>query len=155
MDVMPTVMVKAGDIVFSEGQAPDKGMYFICYGTVEVKRNEPDGERVLAELSDGMVFGEMALINNAPRNATVTAKTDCGFYTVSRDNLQHQIEQLDPMMRGLFRVLILSVRDFLTNRDVWLKANEPQEPENVEYFPDPTRAIGGGLAAGEERKLQF
>lgn len=154
MDVMPTRLVKAGETVFKEGDLPDDGMYYICYGTVEVKRQEPKGERVLGELTEGMVFGEMALVNNAPRNATIVAKTECGFYTMDRGNLQHRIEQLDPIMRGMFRVLILSVRDFLTNRDVWLEANEPKQPEQVEYFPDPTGSIGG-LASGEARKMEF
>lgn len=155
MNVMPNKMVKAGQVVFAEGDAPTDGLYYICYGQVEVSRMEPDGTRTLATLGEGDVFGEMAIINSGARNATVKATQDSGFFTVNRENFQHKVEQLEPVMRGVFRVLVLSLRDFLAHRDAWLKANQPPPPpEAVHYTPDANRPIGG-LASGEARKLQF
>ena len=165
MDVMPNRFVKAGQPVFSEGDAPDEGLYYICYGTVEVSREEPDGVRKLADLSEGSVFGEMAIINTDARNATVTAKTDCGFFIINRQNFQHKVEQLDPFMRGVFRVLVLELRDFATIRNRWLEIIEqglvPPEAakamDQVHYELARDRDIGGsaGLSSGEARKLQF
>lgn len=175
MEVMPTRFVKAGQVVFSEGDSADDGLYYICYGEVEISREEPDGTRKLAELSDGAVFGEMAIINTDLRNATVTAKTDCGFFTINRNNFQHKIEQLDPFMRGVFRVLVLEVRDFASHRQRWLEAlieaqagilppapEAPADAAQAHAAPDADGRVhyepvrpGGGLASGEVRKLQF
>lgn len=159
MDVMPTRMVKAGQTVFREGELPDDGLYFICYGSVEISRKENGKDRILAELSEGSVFGEMALINNTPRNATVTAKTDCGFYNINRANFQHQVNQLEPVMRGVFRVFVLTIRDFLQQYDAEAEAKR-KEAEGVSYEPVKGGMIGkqeekSSLVSGQERKLQF
>ncbi|MEO0446919.1 MAG: hypothetical protein AAF191_12670, partial [Verrucomicrobiota bacterium] len=55
-----------------------------------------------------------------PRNKSALALTDCGLYTIRKETLQHQVEQLDPVMRGVFRVMVLTVRDFQTQRQQWL-----------------------------------
>ena len=119
-DIMPNKMVKAGEVVFEEGDAPDEGIFYICYGDVEISRQEMGQERSLAKLTTGGVFGEMGIINSAPRNATVTALTDCGFLTINQKNLQHKVDQLDPVLRGVFRVFVLTIRDFIEQRDQWM-----------------------------------
>ena len=55
-------------IIFKEGDPGDR-VYFIESGEVEVVRNGV----VLAKLGPGEYFGEMALLNHKPRNATVRA----------------------------------------------------------------------------------
>jgi CRP/FNR family cyclic AMP-dependent transcriptional regulator len=65
------VDVPAGKSLVREG---DNGreLYVIVRGTAEVFR----GGRRMRELVPGEFFGEMALLNPAPRTATVTARTD-------------------------------------------------------------------------------
>ena len=162
MNIMPTRIVKAGDIIFQENDSPAEGLFFICYGTVQISRDEPKGERILAELGEGDLFGEMAIINSSPRNAKAIAKTDCGLYTVTRNNFQHQVEQLDPVMRGVFRTFVLTIRDFLSHRDTWLAAQNPEEESDklTLYTPVKGAAINashdapsGGLASGQARNI--
>ena len=59
-----------GEIIFHQGD-PGVGMYIIISGSAAVLL-EP-GEHLLAELSDGEFFGELALIDDAPRSAKVVA----------------------------------------------------------------------------------
>jgi ATP-binding cassette subfamily B protein len=74
----------AGQVVVRQGDAGDR-FYLIVRGTATVTRVEPDGATVeLGRLSEGDEFGELALLRDAPRNATVTARTDCLFLTLSR-----------------------------------------------------------------------
>lgn len=69
------VHFEAGETIFRQGDPGDL-VYTIVRGEVEVIREEPDGEaRLLTRMGPGEYFGEMALISDAPRTATVRALT--------------------------------------------------------------------------------
>ncbi|TVQ25948.1 MAG: histidine kinase [Spirochaetaceae bacterium] len=67
--------VRAGDIVFREGDPPEH-FYVVARGAVAVWKNwgEPDAE-LLALHGPGQLFGEMALVDELPRSATVIVET--------------------------------------------------------------------------------
>ncbi|MEY4489481.1 MAG: hypothetical protein RIQ79_1989 [Verrucomicrobiota bacterium] len=74
----------AGDIVIREGEPGDK-LYIIYGGAVEVLRGPPGGpfERV-AELSQGAVFGEVALLRGGPRTRTVRCTAPSVLLSLSK-----------------------------------------------------------------------
>ncbi len=60
-------------VLFREGDEAD-GLYLIRRGSVTVSKQQPDGkERILSYVSAGNYVGEMALLNDNPRSATITA----------------------------------------------------------------------------------
>ena len=63
-----------GSTIFHKGEEAQCA-YFIRSGEVEVLQGEGAEQKAVATLSSGQYFGEMALIHNAPRNATVRART--------------------------------------------------------------------------------
>ncbi|RMG70124.1 MAG: cyclic nucleotide-binding domain-containing protein [Chloroflexi bacterium] len=64
------------DIVFEQGSAGD-ALYIIADGQVGVKVNDTDGDSYVAlYLGKGQVFGEMALIDQGTRSATIIAAED-------------------------------------------------------------------------------
>jgi CRP-like cAMP-binding protein/thioredoxin reductase/Fe-S-cluster-containing hydrogenase component 2 len=63
---------EAGETVFSEGDAPD-GLYLIRRGSVTISRRIAGREVVLSYLAAGNYVGEMALLSESPRMATVRA----------------------------------------------------------------------------------
>jgi hypothetical protein len=70
------VHFEPGEVVFRQGDPGDL-VYTIVNGEVEVIREDENGEeRFLAKMGPGEYFGEMALISDAPRTATVRALTD-------------------------------------------------------------------------------
>src|SRR6516225_2782501 len=70
--------VKAGDVIFREGDAADE-MYVIKTGTVEIRV----GNRVLEKLGENTIFGEMALIASSRRSADAVAVTDATIIPVT------------------------------------------------------------------------
>lgn len=78
-------MFTPGDIIFREGEI-GHNMYFISRGSVEII-HEKTG-KVFATISEGGYFGEIALLMDSPRNATVRAVDYCDLYTLDKDSFQ-------------------------------------------------------------------
>src|SRR5437763_1148142 len=63
------------------------GLYLILEGIVGIfKNNKLTGETYdVGQLRTGSFFGEMSLVDNNPRSATVQALTDCQLFYISKD----------------------------------------------------------------------
>ena len=73
-----------GREVFRQGDHGER-FFILVWGTVEVMIEDPGGSpRRVAVLQDGDFFGEVALLSDAPRNATIRTVTDCWFLTLHR-----------------------------------------------------------------------
>ncbi|RYY75562.1 MAG: cyclic nucleotide-binding domain-containing protein [Gammaproteobacteria bacterium] len=68
-------VVYAGDVVIRQGELGDQ-CYFLKEGDAEVWRHNETGRQLLATVGVGRCFGEDALVNEAPRNASVIMLTD-------------------------------------------------------------------------------
>ncbi len=73
-----------GETVFRQGDFPDR-LYLIGMGEAEVIREVLGGEDIsLARLKTGEFFGEMGIIGNTPRSATVKAATELETLSIHR-----------------------------------------------------------------------
>jgi len=98
------VRVAAGQVVFEEGSTGDL-FNLIVQGQALVTRVDAAGQPTeLARLDAGDEFGEMALLNDVPRNATVTASTDCLFLTLTRRNFGELMEAVPEVRAELERL---------------------------------------------------
>lgn len=83
-DNLSIVPFKTGEVIIREGEMGDE--LFILYdGEVLVTRTTPVGDTIaLATLNSSMniFFGEMAIVSNDTRSATITANTDCLTLTI-------------------------------------------------------------------------
>jgi len=66
------VQFAAGQRFFSQGDAADAA-YVILEGRADVSLNTPTGEIKIAELGKNALVGEMAILSDSPRSATITA----------------------------------------------------------------------------------
>ena len=88
--VMEEKIFPAGTVILQEGD-PGDHMYLLLEGTVEVLKTTLFGDPyVTASLKDSYhcSFGEMALIDQGTRSATVRAKTDCRTLSLSAEEFQ-------------------------------------------------------------------
>lgn len=84
-DIIPRLDARQfapGDVLVHEGDVGDE-MYFLTKGQVEVLRGDPTHR--LSVLREGSFFGELAILQDAPRAATVRALTDVEVYALRRD----------------------------------------------------------------------
>ena len=70
-----SVEAPAGQTLLREGEAGDC-CYFLKSGRAQVLKAEGSGEQLLAELETGACFGEEALLEDRPRNASVAMIED-------------------------------------------------------------------------------
>ena len=98
----------AGDLIVEEGQTGN-GLYVIMSGNVEaVKGYGTENARVVNKLAVGEVFGEMALLGEWPRTATVRAVDDVKCLGIDRWVFLSQLER-DPQV-GIKMPQILAQR---------------------------------------------
>ncbi len=94
---LQVVLVSEHEKIFSKGDEADS-MFIIEYGKVKVEIEQP------VYLVSGDYFGEMGLLGNAPRNATITAADDTKLLELTKLDL----EELSEEHPGLFKELELS-----------------------------------------------
>lgn len=84
--------VPAGQAVIREGEHGNL-FYILVRGTMVVTARDPaGGDKEFARLADGDEFGEMALLYDEPRNATVTARTDCLVLSLTQEHFTELLE---------------------------------------------------------------
>ncbi len=99
------LLVAKGANIFQAGDAGECA-YFVERGQVEISIQRGAEKVVLARRGAGEIFGEMAIIDNKPRTATVTAASNCELLLITREQLNRRIEESDPILRMLLTVLM-------------------------------------------------
>lgn len=129
---------QSGEIVF-QLDAPGDALYIIASGLVEVLNAE---HQKLAELGPGEAFGEMALLSNSGRTATIRAKTDCRMLKVNKEDFDRLLAEDDFLAEQVNKLRRERALSNLSNDNVdkvaWVKAAR----ESVDH-----------LDRGEERRL--
>lgn len=98
------VLFDAGQEVFHQGDAGDAA-YVIIEGTAEVLAETPNGPIKLLELGRHAFLGEIAIICDVPRTATIVAKTELQTLQISKDLFFRLIEEFPQMSVEIMRVL--------------------------------------------------
>jgi CRP-like cAMP-binding protein len=98
------VEYQPGDNVFQQGDVGSTA-YVILSGLADVVLETADGEVVVAELGQYQVFGEMALLSNAPRSTTIRARTALSLLVLSHDVFMRLVSENADIALGMTRVL--------------------------------------------------
>ncbi len=90
----------AGKFVFQAGESGET-MYVVVEGEVEIL----DGSALLETAGPGSIVGELALIDDEPRSASVVAKTDCRAVPVDRRRFQYMVQETPNFGLAVMKVL--------------------------------------------------
>lgn len=90
IDAMEEVHFKTGDPVITQGEDGDV-LYFVFSGTLDCTKRFPkeNKETFLLTYKSGMSFGELALLYNTPRAASIVANEDSILYSLDRQTFNH------------------------------------------------------------------
>jgi cAMP-dependent protein kinase regulator len=84
---------KDGEAVITQGEQGDV-LYLIESGTLDCYKtfNKDEGRKHLKVYQPGEAFGELALLYNAPRAATIIAKEECILWALDRETFNHIVK---------------------------------------------------------------
>lgn len=116
--------------VFHEGK-PGDAFYLIRSGMVKISKMHGQKELVLAYLSSGNYFGEMALLSGAPRNATVTTIFPTELIRLSKEDFLGFLEK---------------------HNDLKAKVSEEAERRRIENLETEATPDAGRVLAGMIRE---
>ncbi|XP_055642931.1 uncharacterized protein LOC129779470 isoform X5 [Toxorhynchites rutilus septentrionalis] len=135
-----------GDIVIKEGTIGSK-MYFIQEGIVDIVM--ANGE-VATSLSDGSYFGEICLLTNARRVASVRAETYCNLFSLSVDHFNAVLDQY-PLMRKTMETVAAERLNKIGKNPNIMSHKEESESANAET--NQISAVVNALAVEAENNL--
>ncbi len=88
----------AHDLILTEGDEA-KAMYWLVRGVVAVTSR--DGEAIYAELKPGSFFGEIGVLMNMPRTATIIARTKCLLLVLKKEDLHLELPKFPDMEKAI------------------------------------------------------
>ena len=99
------VSLPKGEQLFAEGDQGDKA-YVIQEGDLEVVMTSADREVLLAVRGSGEVIGEMALLQESPRTASVRARTGSVLLAIRKEQLDKLLSSSISAVNAIFRVIL-------------------------------------------------
>ncbi|KAM7285732.1 potassium/sodium hyperpolarization-activated cyclic nucleotide-gated channel 2 [Ixodes scapularis] len=103
-----------GDVIIKEGTLGTK-MYFIQEGIVDIVMSNGD---VATSLSDGSYFGEICLLTNARRVASVRAETYCNLFSLSVEHFNAVLDVYPVMRRTMESIAAERLNKIGKNPDI-------------------------------------
>ena len=96
--------VPAGHTIFQQGDAGGR-FYVIAHGRVQVLHRPPAGpELCLKVLDDGDYFGEIALLTDSPRTATIRTRTACLLLSLGREHFETLLRRFPGLHAAVIQV---------------------------------------------------
>jgi CRP-like cAMP-binding protein len=146
---------KKGEIIFSEDSQGD-GMYIIESGRVRVFKTSERGEKKeieLCTLGPKAMFGEMAMIDDNPRSASVQAIATTVCTVITRKTFEEQLDHIPVWMVNMIRILVMRLRDTNDKLRAIIEQYRPEAPADTGRMitVDEESSSRKGLSAAEKR----
>ena len=111
-EITETVTCKAGDFLFHEGESGNRA-YIIVSGSIEVVKIDDKEETIIATLEKPDYFGEMAIIENQPRSASIRAKTDSVLLAIDGLEFRNMMKTNAELAFNIVKVFSARIRGMM------------------------------------------
>jgi CRP-like cAMP-binding protein len=141
--------VAADEVILREGDDGHE-LYLVAEGRLRVERTGPDGDQVhLADVVRGECFGEMAMLEDVPRRATVTATEACTLLVLPRDTFRSLLDT-HPAARA-------AVEAHIAHRRRWTQTrlHRPSAEEVVDRLAAILPGVARELLESLEPEIQW
>lgn len=160
------IRFRAGEVIVTEG-APGDAMYFIESGRALVSSWVENREIKLAELDQGDFFGEMALLTNKPRVASVRAINNLDLWILGKEDFDELVLRYPTLAVGLGQALSQRLNQTVTMvREARESSYSPRyaapvqpsaaatpPPADIEYVPAVARTPSRQLQIIPQKQL--
>lgn len=107
--------------------------YIIEEGLVDILIERPDGSiQNVGTRGAGTIIGEMAIVDEAPRTATVKALKDCKMLEITREDYAQRLKTSDPVIQMITQVILTRYRDTLMRAEILGESLSYPPPEMLE-----------------------
>jgi EAL domain-containing protein (putative c-di-GMP-specific phosphodiesterase class I)/CRP-like cAMP-binding protein len=104
---------RAGESIMRQGE-PGDCAYFIQSGRVLISLTRADGSVLqMGNRGPGSLIGEMAIVDDGPRSASVHAVEDCRLLEISKHDFTRALRNSNPIVGLVTRLILLRYRDIL------------------------------------------
>ena len=123
------VSISAGETLFSMNEPAD-ALYLLLSGSLGVYvPGMDDAQRLVAVIRHGETVGEMGIISNQPRSATIVAIRDCDLMKLGQAKFDYLLRREPEVLAGLNRLLVHRLRQSMHGSNTIL------EPKTVALLP--------------------
>ncbi|MBF0410884.1 MAG: cyclic nucleotide-binding domain-containing protein [Candidatus Riflebacteria bacterium] len=145
----------AGTYLFREGDLGD-AFYVIKQGTIEILKKDKDKEKRIAQISHTdktNFFGELSLVEGAPRNASVRTTVDSNFFYIEKSDFDMMLRLNSFIALSIMQALTKRIREEAPGASVPEKPQVPEKLGKVHVIFSPKSGAGksvfaANLAAG-------
>ena len=115
LDVLATGSLRRnyprGRTIVAEGE-PSQSLYILLSGRAKVQRSDSEGKEViLAVIGPGEFFGEMSLIDDSPRSASVITLESSDFMAINKDSFKAMLTQNTEICMQIMKGLVRRLRE--------------------------------------------
>lgn len=108
---------RTGQVIMAQGEEGDCA-YFIQDGRVAIHVTTANGERLdMGTRGEGSLIGEMAIVDNQPRSATIVAMEDCTLLRISKEDFARGVQAANPIVTLISQVILARYRDVLSRSE--------------------------------------
>lgn len=104
-------------VLFEEGEEGDS-LYLIVEGRVGVKKKSNEDEELIAVLGASQCVGEMAILSDEPRSATVETMEDTNLLVINKNSFKTLIRKNPDIAFHIFNILVHRMKDLYKHSEL-------------------------------------
>ncbi|CAK0771549.1 hypothetical protein CCP2SC5_540009 [Azospirillaceae bacterium] len=167
---VPRIVLYPGQVLIRDGEIGNSCAYFVQSGMLGVFKQVGTQEVMLGTLSRNAIVGEMALLTDSPRSATVRCLETSTVVSLNRETFEKKLAQIDPFIRGLLEIFADKIRKMneelcnsesrayaLHHKNMEMEANaHANERADASTLPPPNiRGLGEGKDKFMRTQFEF